>query len=66
MVPETHPILHTAAINAGPEGRQAPSQIANVQVGFERDDWAVNLFLNNAFDERAELFVNPRAFAYAV
>ena len=32
--------------------------IANLQAGFEHDDWSVNLFVNNISDERAELFVN--------
>ncbi len=39
--------------------RQDPYQIADFQIGFDRKDWTVNVFLNNAFDERAELFVNP-------
>ena len=34
-------------------------EIADFQLGFKREDWSVNFFLNNAFDERAELFVNP-------
>lgn len=39
--------------------RQAAYQIANFQVGLESEDWTATLFLNNAFDERAQLFVNP-------
>lgn len=36
--------------------------LANLQAGFEANDWTVNLFVNNVTDERAELFINPNFF----
>jgi len=36
--------------------------ITNVQVGMEKEAWRVNLFVNNVFDERAQLFINPNLF----
>jgi len=42
--------------------KQAAYEIVNFQAGFERADWRVNFFLNNAFDERAALFVNPNFY----
>jgi iron complex outermembrane recepter protein len=41
---------------------QEAYSITNLQVGMEKETWRVNLFLNNVFDERAQLFINPNKF----
>ena len=37
---------------------------ANFQLGAETDKWSVNLFVKNAFDERATLYINPAVYAH--
>jgi outer membrane receptor protein involved in Fe transport len=41
---------------------QAAYEVVNLQGGLEREDWRINLFVNNLFDERAQLFINPYFF----
>jgi len=40
--------------------RQSSYSIFNVSAGFARNDWSVELFVDNVFDERAELFINEQ------
>ncbi len=37
---------------------------ANFQIGAETDAWGINLFLNNAFDERAVLYLSPAGYEH--
>ena len=36
--------------------------LANFQLGFDAGDWSVNVFLNNAFDERGVTYISPSEF----
>jgi len=36
---------------------QASYAISDVKLGYEKDNWEVNLFVNNLTDERAEIFI---------
>ena len=41
-----------------------PYTTANFQLGAETDVWGVNLFVNNAFDERAVLYLSPATYEH--
>ncbi len=50
------------SIDPSAASTQDAHSLINLQAGFERDDWSLNLFVNNVTDERAELFINPNFF----
>jgi iron complex outermembrane receptor protein len=36
--------------------------LVNLQIGLDKDDWTLNLFLNNAFDKRGVLYISPASY----
>lgn len=50
-------------INPADADVQDAYQIVNLQTGFEAQSWSVNLFVNNLFDERAQLYVNQSYYS---
>lgn len=40
--------------------RQSGYSIFNASAGFAKNDWSVELFVDNVFDKRAELFINEQ------
>jgi outer membrane receptor protein involved in Fe transport len=40
--------------------------LANFQLGFDAGDWSLNVFLNNAFDERGVTYISPSEFKNSI
>jgi iron complex outermembrane recepter protein len=40
--------------------------LANLQVSFDTGNWSLNVFLNNAFDERGVTYISPSEFKNSI
>jgi iron complex outermembrane recepter protein len=49
-----------SVVSGNPVERQDAYEIANLRFGLEADNWTGSIFINNLFDERAELFLSNR------
>jgi iron complex outermembrane recepter protein len=47
-------------VSGNPVERQDAYDISNLRFGLEADNWTGSIFINNLFDERAELFLSNR------